>query len=136
MPTSIVNQTIELPVARDGSFDQFRNLFDLGNVAANEVGLARSSFIHFSGERCARAFASRAKHYLRPCIDESAYATFAYATAASGDDYHFVGVVHFAQAERRHKKARGEYPNVSPPPARACLITSGRLTSRNIQKLT
>src|SRR5882672_5638965 len=104
MPTSIVNQTIEVPVARDGSFDQFRNLFDPGNVAANEVSLARSSFIHFSGERCARAFASRAKHYLRPRIDESAYATFAYATAASGDDHHFVGVVHFAQAVRRHKK--------------------------------
>src|SRR5882672_11280228 len=130
MPTSIVNQTIEVPVARDGSFDQFRNLFDPGNVAANEVSLARSSFIHFSGERCARAFASRAKHYLRPRSDESAYATFAYATAASGDDHHFVGVVHFAPASQ---KATGEYKSVSRPPARACLITSGRLTSRNIQ---
>ena len=124
MPTSIVNQTIESPVTRDGSFDQLLNLFDLGNVAANEVGLSWSSFIHFGGECSAGAFAFRTKNHLRPGGYEGTHAAFPYTTAAAGDDDYFVGVAHLIMPFGV-KKARRRVNKCYPPPRRACLITSG-----------
>ena len=112
MPTSIVNQTIESPVTRDGSFDQLLNLFDLGNVATNEVGLAWSSFIHFGGERSAGAFAFRTKDHLRTGGYEGTHAAFSYATAAAGDDDYFVGVAHLIRPSAS-KKQGGESTNVT-----------------------
>jgi hypothetical protein len=68
VPAGVVYQTIEASPAGDGGLDQVVNLFDFGNVTADEVCPAWAGGVDFAGEGGGWFFFSCAEDYVSPGV--------------------------------------------------------------------